>query len=486
VQAVAAAIDPALRVPLGPRSEDDLRSLLEAHGDAEVRERGLAALARLEAARDALAAAPRAQLGPALAALDATFTGITGLAPTRNHGRAYGARTLAYPDCLRDLDVTLGRPFLDDVAPAVTAVFEAGRWFSGRIQGIGEAVAAEAAPPGRVPFGAVAGPLLGRMMALPPQIAGEVAELQRRFGALLPDPDPATLAARAAAAFADFGPAWPHAGNQSVDLQLAARDADAIAAGDYLAVVGDMHPGDNPLAQGLFGLRHPDAARFARLIRGDADRRSALLLPPWGPGIQADARGMPLLPGDTINVALFEQARAPLGSRTWRPDELWVEDGDVVDDGGELRVALTEVFSLPIFVMAVRTFELWPESAHEERLEVGKVVLRRETWHVPAAEVPEDLGALGLPRRVFVKTPAERKPFYLDLESPVLSRIARRHIRAAGADGTIRFTEMLPAPEECWLAGPDGGRYAAELRLVGVNRRPRASAGSPAGSSRAA
>ena len=138
--------------------------------------------------------------------------------------------------------------------------------------------------------------------------------------------------------------------------------------------------------------------------------------------------------------------------------------------------------------MAVRTFELWPESAHEERLTVGKVVLRRETWHVPAAEVPEDLGALGLPRRVFVKTPAERKPFYLDLESPVLSRIARRHIRAAARAAAERSASPRCSRRRrsCWLAGPDGGRYAAELRLVGVNRRPPASAGSPAGSPRAA
>ena len=77
--------------------------------------------------------------------------------------------------------------------------------------------------------------------------------------------------------------AWPQAGNQSVDLQLAARDADAIAAGDYLAVVGDMHPGDNPLAQGLFGLRHPGpgalraawSARTPAAVRAAAARRGA-------------------------------------------------------------------------------------------------------------------------------------------------------------------------------------------------------------------
>ncbi len=32
----------------------------------------------------------------------------------------------------------------------------------------------------------------------------------------------------------------------------------------------------------------------------------------------------------------------------------------------------------------------------------------------------------------------------------------------------MRFTEMLPAPDDCWLAGANGDRYAAELRFVGV------------------
>ena len=127
VQAVAAAVDPELRVPLGPRSEDDLRSLFEAHPDAGVRERGLAALARLEAARDALAGAPRAQLGPALAALDATFTELTG---ARSRHAQPGPRIRCAHAGLSGLPArlstsTLGRPFLDDVAPAVTAVFEA-------------------------------------------------------------------------------------------------------------------------------------------------------------------------------------------------------------------------------------------------------------------------------------------------------------------------------------------------------------------------
>ena len=111
---------------------------------------------------------------------------------------------------------------------------------------------------------------------------------------------------------------------------------------------------------------------------------------------------------------------------------------------------------------------------HASRLVVGKAVLRRESWSVPGSQVPagaEDLPAWardrGMPRRVFIKTPIERKPFYLDFESPVVRRIAKRHIRQSAAEREpVRFTEMLPRPEECWLADPEGRRYTSELRLV--------------------
>src|SRR5262249_62205189 len=108
-----------------------------------------------------------------------------------------------------------------------------------------------------------AGTGVGRtLMALPPELAVEVAELQRRLAPLLAEADPATIGAGAAAAFADHEPAWSLAAFQSIDLPLAARDVDAIAAGDYLAVLGDMHLGSNPLVHGVCAHRPPDPQRL--------------------------------------------------------------------------------------------------------------------------------------------------------------------------------------------------------------------------------
>jgi hypothetical protein len=295
------------------------------------------------------------------------------------------------------------------------------------------------------------------------------------MGTLLADPDPATLAARARSAFADWLPAWGFSRNQSLDIQIAARDEHSIQAGDYLAVVGDSHPGTNPLRQGVFAHRHPAPDRFQELCGREVAAAQPFLLPPWGPGLNAEARGVPVLGDDAIHIAMGPDSAAPSGHRTWQATELWVESGgDLVDAAGELRLPLTDVFSVPIFVSGVRRWDPTPAGEHASRLVVGKVVMRRESWSVPGSQVPAEADELaawgrdrGMPRRVFVKTPLERKPFYLDLESPVLRRIATRHIRQSAGEGEpVRFTEMLPGPEECWLVDPDGRHYTSELRLV--------------------
>jgi len=77
-----------------------------------------------------------------------------------------------------------------------------------------------------------------------------------------------------------------------------------------------------------------------------------------------------------------------------------------------------------------------------------------------------------MPRQVFALSPGETKPVYVDFESPVLTQILCRQLRRAAADfpgQPARFTEMLPAAQDCWLADEHGQRYTSELRLVAVD-----------------
>lgn len=440
VQSLAETIDPGITVATGPDAAADLRAGLETHADRVVRERGLATLDRLERALDAVAQAPPESLRGALAALDTTFTQLTGLEPVRNPGRAYGARTLVYIDCMRDLEVALGRTLVGGIAPALRVLFEAGRWYCGQVNEIGKSAIEEALPAGGTgPFAPVLGRVLRTLlMQWPPEIEAELAEMHRRLALVLANPDPATVGARAAAAFADHRPAWPMSVFQSVDVQLAAADETALGEGDWLAVIGDMHPGANPLVQGVFAHRNPNPPAMLKLIRAAVGRPVPFLLPPFAPGMGQDGRGVPLTDEDDIHLAVMADTRAQPPRRTWLPDELLVDGGDLVDRGDELRVPLSDALGMAIFIAGVRVFELLPDGEHAERVTVGDTVLRREGWNVPAAEIPRDAGDLpafarghGMPRKLFAKSPLERKPMYLDVESPALARVLCRHARHA-------------------------------------------------------
>src|SRR5262249_1058394 len=238
VQALAESIDPELKLGSGRRTARDRRALTAPPPGEAARRRGLGARRGLEAARGAVGAAPRESLAAALAALDDTFIELTGREAFRNPGKAYGARTLAYVDCLRDLDVTVGPALVADLAPALQTLFEACRWYCGEVNEIGRRVIERLLPKdGRAPFGPVLVDVLRTVMQPPPQLGEAVVELQQRLESILSDPDLGTIGARAAAVFADHRPAWRTAVFQSVDVQIAAADAEAVAAGRHFAVI---------------------------------------------------------------------------------------------------------------------------------------------------------------------------------------------------------------------------------------------------------
>ena len=72
---------------------------------------------------------------------------------------------------------------------------------------------------------------------------------------------------------------------------------------------------------------------------------------------------------------------------------------------------------------------------------------------------------------MFCHCAGEPKPVYIDFHSRALTYNLHRMLnRAAGAEpeALVRFNEMLPAPDECWLEH-DGDRYTSELRIVAVD-----------------
>ena len=72
----------------------------------------------------------------------------------------------------------------------------------------------------------------------------------------------------------------------------------------------------------------------------------------------------------------------------------------------------------------------------------------------------------------------EKKPFYLDLASPVLveilCRMVRRVITAGRPADEFVFSEMLPDIENTWLPDASGASYTSELRFAVVDLKARA------------
>ena len=115
---------------------------------------------------------------------------------------------------------------------------------------------------------------------------------------------------------------------------------------------------------------------------------------------------------------------------------------------------------------------------------IDDVVIARATWRVapaelawPALEEPAArfsaarrwARALGMPRWVFVKTPEEVKPVYVDFDSTIYVEMLAKQLRGASS---ASLSEMLPAAEDAWVVDAAGARYTAELRIAAVDPEP--------------
>lgn len=483
IEALAKTIDRSLSIPMSPYPERELRLLLETRSHRAA-EPGLDALRQLDDAREAVATAPREQLPTALAELDAVFERLTGRTAARRPDEAEGGSTPVYLDCIRDIDLTLGPAVTVELSNGLRAMFESSRWHCGRVfEAACDALAAAGGSDTMQPLEPRLGDLWSALTQLPARLADQTAELQRRWNDLLAG-DPNTLGARAAERFSDHRAAWPSSVYQSVDVQLAAPNTDAVNAGSFAAVLGDFHAGTNPLGQGLFANQHPDRQRFLSDLASDVGSPQFLLGPPPGPWFHPPSRLFMAFtqPGD-IHVTVRGQRGWPYGYRSVSIDELVTDGRAVTDRAGSLTVPLANLLFLPIFFSAMLTFRPFPTVEHASRLTIGRTVLRRETWHLPVKKMPTNADQVaawahdyGMPRRIFVRSPMEPKPIYVDTESRVLARVLVRQLRrAAGAapDALVSISEMLPAPEDCWL-DMDGSKYTSELRIVAVDltRRP--------------
>ncbi len=496
-------------LPLDPYPERRLREQLELVEDESVRRRAMAPLEQLEAGRDAVSAAAgdADRLRCALLDLEAHFTALTGVAPNRSPGEMYSGRTLVYEDCRRNIEVKIGQPILEALGPPLTLIFSSARWvtwqagrhcrtiLSQAFKRVAQASRSESV--GFTEFYNVAHYLLKKQTL----IADIVADMQRRWAEILPAPPGANqvsyssqaLKSRVAETFDAPGPGWPGACYQCPDLMIAASSLEAIQAGNFQFVLGELHMGANTLRGQCLVEQHPHADDIFRGV--DADLQD-IRLTPITPRryTQRAARIYPTRSSARqFNAATTLDSIPPFGSTSFPAASLKVRKcaGRLVVEvaGHGMQFDALQSFASVLALMVVNQFSMLPPSPHTPRIVFDKLIVAREAWRFAPEEMEfaaretsaeRFLAARrwrkshSMPRWVFVKIPSEGKPIYLDFDSPVgvdiLARRVRNRPRLPSVPSQITVTEMSPSHGDHWLTDSEGNRYSGELRIVAVDR----------------
>jgi hypothetical protein len=258
-----------------------------------------------------------------------------------------------------------------------------------------------------------------------------------------------------------------------------------------------VHVSAHTLETNCLARQHPDLDELAAAMRADQrfPRLEVVINKDSHRSGTVRTGAALMLDGDFEIEAGLDRSELPPSS------VLRLGDATVEDAGGQLVVSRGEDLRLPILtVMApllatttVNALSIGRKGAHAPRVSFDRLVVSRESWTFPADEVafPDAKTELqvfvgarawaeahGLPRFVFVRSPIETKPVFVDFESPVGVRILARLVRGLRAHAapspqgkTLAVTEMLPTLEETWLADAAGRRFTSELRVVVVDRR---------------
>jgi len=508
----------AWQVDVAPQDlwpERSMRALLARVTDDGVRAPAEKALDELTAARDELAGAAgdAGRVTRAMAGLEETFTRLAGLPPTRRAGEAYAGRTLAYEECLRAGTVRLGASTLDGIRGALALVLDCARWFTAACgaryaRHFEQAYQQRAASlgTGTVPFAdfwlLVNDALFDDRGQF---IEPVVRDLRQRWSAVLGLPDlpdlppdarriqlkAADLRDRVASAFPLPPLPWPMAVHHSPDLMIAG--ADAAAGGPLTWVLGEVHPSivttryaswlrfhdarESVVAAVRQDLRGPAVWLAETAEKGGASTRlSNVLFPPGDLRLVFAHDTCGYDPAGTVLVGDCDLTGSAAGLRVRRRD-------------GTFERGLLEVVGDPLSAVISHRFDLAPPGGYAPRVTIDDLVVSRERWTFAAdlafagltgesvryLRAREWAASHGLPRHVFWRFTGERKPIYADLTSlasiDLVSRALRRCRRNAGPGATVTVTEMLPTPDQAWLADAQGRRYTAELRMVAADQR---------------
>ncbi|MEJ8651931.1 lantibiotic dehydratase [Streptomyces sp. MS1.AVA.3] len=468
----AGAVD--MRLGGGPYDMEPLTSLRAQLGElpgSPARKEWLDRLAALESCRAALEAGAGPEREGLISALENAFTEATGESARRAAGATYADRAVFYEEASSPFALRIARELAD-------------RWQE-QLRGLLEVCTGHGQATQRAAADAVRGELSGVERL-------DLAAYAARAAAVFPAPGSefATNHApvyraeewRAVAERLAQEAAGAHGDRYAlIDLCVKAGTAGALAEGELL--VARVH--HHLLVRSWLGTMYPDQDRFAaaadtwiteqdgRLVGFDFGRRNKGYYRFSGreaalrPASWADS-GQPILRPEELTVALDEN-----GIRLLDPDGArafaYLPLNDFVKYAPFAALSHPQV-AHPSFVAG--------DDGELPEIDIDGVVCQRPRWRIDSdsLDLPTPharfLQLRRLARRtsvrfLFCRSARERKPYLVDLASPLAADLLG-HV-ARGTEALVAEA-MSPGPGELWLRDEEGRRYTCELRMQLIGR----------------
>ncbi|HET6980481.1 MAG TPA: lantibiotic dehydratase [Pyrinomonadaceae bacterium] len=500
-----------LEMPIELHPERTLRRILERIDDDNLRSKSLATLNELEDRRSEVeaAAGDPAKLELALGNLDATFTRLTGASPTRSAGKMYAARTLIYQDCRRDIEIEMGSEMIAALADPLSLLLTSVRWFTFNVAAFYKQLfretyseIAKRANTRTIDFATFWYRIYPHIFGDKKEIEKVLAILQEQWARILAVPPDVRrvsyrseeLRAAVLKAFAAPSSGWKSAIYHSPDVMIAASSVEEIRRGNFSFVLGEMHIQINTLRQTVFYTQHPEPAELINYYDRDHTRTRAVPLIPTSLWPSKGVRVLPTLTGTSDYRIQFNpdphtsprEKVLPFGSLVVEPDgdELIARTRD-----GRVRFDILDIFSDTPILSIGNSFKILSSANYQPRITIDRLVVCRESWTFAPADLKFALEktdterfvaarrwarGLGIPRFAFFKSSSERKPLFVDFDSPLYVDHFAAAVRNCEDNGSgkqqISVSEMLPTIDQVWLPDANDRRYTSELRMVIVDR----------------
>ena len=503
-------------VPTHPHAEDALRHMLNNIEDGPLRTTTLAILDELESRRKAIAQAAGnpAQLDQAIEQLELSFSQLTNQNATRGEGHMFVARTLIYEDCQRGIDLRIGADIVQALAPPLQLLLTSARWFSfeamqvlkqhlaslynklvtdsGKSTIDGPSFWGQAQQLFDISALDTAHPMTPVLECFQSHWA-DILAISAADRAITYTSD--QLRSRVEELFHAPYPGWRLARYHSPDIMIAASSADAIQKGEYQLVLGELHMGTISINAASFVEQYPHAQELQNMVAVDIPEPRIIPIAPhnW-PGVTTRSSTAFRAPKD-FHLVWSQDVWTDPSTQVLPIGDLVIMKGayglEAQTRNGRLRFDIMDLMDLMLATSLNSWFTLFNVAHYRyiPRITIDKLIVHRETWicdpeHMDFVYAKDEtqrfiqarrwMRQMKLPRYVFVKSPVEPKPFYVDFASPVYIELLVKTVRRAQQASTANrmvISEMVPDPSQSWLTDANNQRYTCELRCVAVDSR---------------